>query len=564
MSDPATKRLGDYEILNILGSGGMGRVYKVRNVITDRVEAMKVLLPDLQGHEEVAARFLREIKVLAALKHPNIASLLTALTIENQLVMIMEYVEGQPLSTRLAMGALPVPEALKYIDQVLDALSYAHRQHVIHRDIKPANIMLTTDGNVKLMDFGIARSNSEPKKLTATGSTLGSLSYMSPEQVKGQTTDERSDLYSLGISLYEMVTGQKPFQGDSDFSIMTAQINQPPTPPMQVQPGVPKLVNDIILKAIAKTPEDRFPTADAFRQVVKQARREMQNEVTLVQGSQEFPANAVAAAQSQQNAATTVQGSQGTTVSVANAAPVGARTVPAVAVSNQAPQPPAPVAQTIFPPQPAAASPSHRGLYMGLGALVVLLVLVAAGLYMPKWKKASAADAPHSGQQTSATGTTPISSQPQQPTQQQPAENPAMPQTGEVSNQTAGNSEPVSAQPAQSKKMLIGMGGHTASSGGSESSQPAVDSAKLDAVEHEIDQLSSRVEGVNSSLDNLKAQQQAQGLGLRGDIASRQASMKLNLAKAQEAIEHNDAVRAKRYADMTDVDVEALEKFLGR
>src|SRR4051795_6124512 len=155
------KQMGDYQILSVLGSGGMGRVYKVRNAITDRVEAMKVLLPDLQGHEQVAARFSREIKVLAALNHPNIATLHTALTIDNQLVMIMEYVEGLPLSAVLARGPLAPAEALTYIDQILDALSFAHQRHVIHRDIKPANMMLTPDGTVKLMDFGIAHTDDE-------------------------------------------------------------------------------------------------------------------------------------------------------------------------------------------------------------------------------------------------------------------------------------------------------------------------------------------------------------------------------------------------------------------
>src|SRR3954466_2238598 len=121
------ERVGDYEILGVLGAGGMGRVFKVRNVITDRIEAMKVLLPDLEGKEDVAARFLREIKLLAALHHPNIASLHTALTINNQLVMVMEFVEGTSLSALLSNGAIPVPEALNYVDQVLDALSYAHQ-----------------------------------------------------------------------------------------------------------------------------------------------------------------------------------------------------------------------------------------------------------------------------------------------------------------------------------------------------------------------------------------------------------------------------------------------------
>src|SRR5438874_4602382 len=165
MTDPS-RRIGDYEVLSVLGAGGMGRVYKVRNVLTDRIEAVKVLLPDLEGHEEVAARFLREIKVLAGLNHPNIAPLHTALTIDNQLVMVMEYVEGQSVSSVLDRGPLAVPDALNYLDQVLAALSYAHQHHVIHRDIKPANMMLTPQGTVKLMDFGIARTEDESSKLT--------------------------------------------------------------------------------------------------------------------------------------------------------------------------------------------------------------------------------------------------------------------------------------------------------------------------------------------------------------------------------------------------------------
>src|ERR1044071_2635442 len=130
MSDDTTRRIGDYEVLGELGSGGMGRVYKVRNVISERIEAMKVLLPDLAGRQELAARFQREIKVLASLNHPNIAQLRTALVVDNQLLMIMEYVEGMNLADRLERGPIPVPEAVSYIDQVLNALSYAHQQHI--------------------------------------------------------------------------------------------------------------------------------------------------------------------------------------------------------------------------------------------------------------------------------------------------------------------------------------------------------------------------------------------------------------------------------------------------
>jgi eukaryotic-like serine/threonine-protein kinase len=149
------KRIGDYQILDELGSGGMGRVWRVRNVITDRIEAMKVLLPDLAGRQELAARFQREIKLMASLNHPNIAALRTAFTADNQLYMVMEYVEGKTMAEKLERGAIPVPDALNYIGQVLSAVSYAHQQKVIHRDIKPANMMLTPQGVIKLMDFGI-------------------------------------------------------------------------------------------------------------------------------------------------------------------------------------------------------------------------------------------------------------------------------------------------------------------------------------------------------------------------------------------------------------------------
>ena len=200
MTDETNKRIGDYQILDELGSGGMGRVWRVRNVISDRIEAMKVLLPDLAGRQELAARFLREIKLMASLNHPNIAQLRTAFTADNQLYMVMEYVEGTTLAAKLEKGPIPVPDALNYIGQVLSAVSYAHQQHVIHRDIKPANMMLTPQGVIKLMDFGIARAG-EDRSLTMTGTTMGSLSYMSPEQVKGEPTDARSDLYSVGVSL---------------------------------------------------------------------------------------------------------------------------------------------------------------------------------------------------------------------------------------------------------------------------------------------------------------------------------------------------------------------------
>src|SRR3974390_660870 len=179
MSENLPQRLGDYEIVRELGRGGMGKVYKVRNVLTGRIEAMKLLLPDLADRSEFVARFMREIKTLAGLDHPNIAALRTAFTAGDQFAMIMEYVEGVTLADRLQRGRFSTDDAVNYTGQELPGLNYAHSRHVIHRDIKPGNMMLTPQGVVKLMDFGLARSADEVG-LTMTGMTLGSSTTARP------------------------------------------------------------------------------------------------------------------------------------------------------------------------------------------------------------------------------------------------------------------------------------------------------------------------------------------------------------------------------------------------
>ena len=257
-------RIGDYEIVQVIGAGGMGQVFKVRNTLSERVEAMKVALSNLEGSQEALERFQREIKVQAALDHPNIAKLHTAMTYGNQLLMFMEFVEGDSLSKMVEAGPLPIASVTGYAAQALDALGYAHSKGVVHRDIKPANIMATPSGVIKLMDFGIARAKTD-RKLTQTGSAVGSLYYMSPEQIRGADPDPRSDLYSFGITMYELVTGKRPFAGNSDFQIMSAHLQESPAPPIDVVPGVSAELSDIILMAIAKDPDERFQSAQAFR-----------------------------------------------------------------------------------------------------------------------------------------------------------------------------------------------------------------------------------------------------------------------------------------------------------
>jgi serine/threonine-protein kinase len=261
--------VGDYEIVGVLGKGGMGTVFRVRNLLSDRFEAMKIVLPDLGADPALADRFLREIRLHASLEHPNIAALRTALRIDNQVLMIMELVEGVSLDERLRQGPLDVRIATRYVDQVLSALDLAHSRGIVHRDIKPANIIVTPEESVKLTDFGIARSASD-RNLTQTGLALGSLYYMSPEQVQAQPADQRSDIYSLGLTFYEMVTGRRAIEGANEYSILTAHLTQTPVPPGSLNPAVPIMLGAVIMKALAKRPGERFQTASEFREALRQ------------------------------------------------------------------------------------------------------------------------------------------------------------------------------------------------------------------------------------------------------------------------------------------------------
>jgi serine/threonine protein kinase len=383
------QHIGDYEIISILGAGGMGKVYKVRNVISERTEAMKILLPDLTSNQSLADRFLREIRLLATLHHPNIAALRTALTYENQLVMIMEYVEGETIANRLARAPMSTAEVVNYSDQCLTALSYAHKQSIIHRDIKPANMMLTPDGVVKLMDFGIARSSAKDGSLTSTGTTLGSLNYMPPEQVRGENADARSDIYSFGASLYEMLTGKLPFENDSQYALMTAQLNNDPPPPITIRGDLPPALNQIILMCMSKDPDKRFQSADALRAAIK---------TVPVSDLPPAKTTAVPQAEAQPQAAAPArtpasQPASGSTTLLGTPLPSRAPTIPAP-TPTQAAAPPSTVAESAAPPfvvAPPVATPpqsrpssSSRGLWLAIGSLVGVSVLIAAGVYIPR------------------------------------------------------------------------------------------------------------------------------------------------------------------------------------
>ena len=270
-----TLRLGDtigaYEVTGILGSGGSGQVYEVKHTVTGRVEALKRLRGAGYRDPERDERLLREVRLQAKLNHPNIAAVHNAFWLQDDLIMILELVRGRSLQRVLDVGKTPIVVALDYASQVLFALDYTHRADVIHRDITPSNILITPEGVVKLTDFGLAKPKGDP--VPAAGVTLaGSVYYMSPEQIRATNQiDYRSDLYSLGVVLYEIVTGRLPFQGENLYGVMEAHVEQTPIPPSELGSQVSPGLNDVILKAMEKDPAKRFQSAVEFESALATA-----------------------------------------------------------------------------------------------------------------------------------------------------------------------------------------------------------------------------------------------------------------------------------------------------
>ena len=284
MTTEPGRMLGDrYQIGEVIGRGGMAEVHEGRDLRLGRRVAVKILRPDLARDPSFQARFRREAQSAAALNHPNIVAVYD--TGEDTLMgegetavivpyIVMEYVDGMTLRQLLASGRRLLPErALEISAGVLSALDYAHRHGIVHRDIKPANVMLTRTGDVKVMDFGIARAMNDTNTatMTAAQSVMGTAQYLSPEQARGEVVDARSDLYSASVLLYELLTGKPPFTGDSPVSIAYQHVSEMPTPPSQVDPGVTPEIDAVVLRALAKSPDDRYQTAAEFRADVERA-----------------------------------------------------------------------------------------------------------------------------------------------------------------------------------------------------------------------------------------------------------------------------------------------------
>ena len=263
------RTIGSYTILAKLGEGGMGAVWRGVDTMLDRPVAIKVLRPELASDAEVVERFRAEAVTLAKLSHPSIASVYAFIREGSELFLVMEFVEGETLDAILRRdGLFAWPRATRLACTALDAIDAAHAAGVIHRDLKPENIMITRTGGLKIMDFGIARVVGTTR-LTRAGHLVGTLHYMSPDQIRGVEPDARSDIYSMGVVLFEMVTGKLPFTSTSEYSLMKAHLEDPPPSPRSFVPDLPDGLNDAILRALAKDADDRWPSAADFRAVLE-------------------------------------------------------------------------------------------------------------------------------------------------------------------------------------------------------------------------------------------------------------------------------------------------------
>jgi serine/threonine protein kinase len=278
------QQLGSYRILGFIGKGGAGRVYKAQHTFLERDAAIKVLRADLDARDEHHGRFLQEARTIAKMRHPHIVQLFDFGQYQDTYFMVMEYIRGQSLeeklqATRVSGRLLSGVEVWRIIKQMGEGLTYIHEQGIIHRDVKPANILLTTDGNVHISDFGVSKLLAGQGN-TTTGTISGTPAYMAPEQALGQPIDHRADLYSMAIIVYEMLVGRVPFNGNSPVSVILKHLNQPVTPPRQYNPAVPPHVDRELVKALSKRPENRHQTVAEFLNALATP-----NHVTLSQSS---------------------------------------------------------------------------------------------------------------------------------------------------------------------------------------------------------------------------------------------------------------------------------------
>jgi len=274
------KTILHYKILSKLGEGGMGVVYKAEDTKLDREVAIKFLPRQISASQEERERFKIEAKAAAALNHTNIATVYNIEDADDETFIVMEYIKGQELKEKIDAGPLPIDDTLNIAIQIAKGLQAAHTKEVIHRDIKSANIMLTAEADVKIMDFGLAKRGGQTK-LTKEGTTLGTVAYMSPEQTSGDDVDQRSDLFSVGVLIYEMLSGQLPFKGDYDQAVTYSILNEEPEPVTSLRTGIPMELERIVYKCLEKDSSDRYQRADELIVDLRKLKKESETKEIL-------------------------------------------------------------------------------------------------------------------------------------------------------------------------------------------------------------------------------------------------------------------------------------------
>jgi serine/threonine protein kinase len=264
----------NYKIDSLIGKGGMGSVYLASHTQVNRKVAIKSLLPQFMANEEIKQRFKNEASTLAHLQHPNIVGLFDYVENEKGMFLVMEFVEGTPLDEFInnVTGPMPEKRAVPIMKEILTGFSYAHLKGIVHRDIKPGNIIISKNDGAKILDFGIARLMGDGNhNLTKTGTQMGTVFYMSPEQVQGKKLDHRSDIYSLGITFYQMLTGINPYSKlTTEYEVFSQIVKEELPAPKDVYPGVPDYLASVIKKAMEKNPDNRFQSCDEFIKAIEE------------------------------------------------------------------------------------------------------------------------------------------------------------------------------------------------------------------------------------------------------------------------------------------------------